>query len=142
MLLPVIGQEWAERIARARLCWIKENEAGSQDQRIEKKPNYGEGPDDENVPLLRLNKTEGWIRYSLRKEATYIRVGLSRGHKLSALMHTSFTRWAAKSFRLHGRRTVTIIPRAFSNSDTQEGMRVGQVTGCCLGFCRLEGRQI
>lgn len=29
---------------------------------LRKKPNYGEGPDEENVPLLRLNKTEGWIR--------------------------------------------------------------------------------
>lgn len=56
------------------------------------------------------------MRYSLRK-VTYIRVGLSGGQEASALMHSSLTRWAAKSFSLHGRRIVTVIPRALSNSD-------------------------
>lgn len=53
----------------------------------------------------------------LEEEVAYVSVGLSRGQESSALMHASLTRWAAKSFKLHGRRIVTVISRAFSNSN-------------------------
>lgn len=59
-----------------------------------------------HVPLLGLNKREG----------THIGIWLSRSHKSPALGHRSFTRWSAKPFRLH-RKIVSIILRAFSNSD-------------------------
>lgn len=61
----------------------------------------------------RLGKTQ-------LEKVTYIRVGLGRSHESPALMHTSLTRWTAKSFRLHRRRIVTIISRGFSNSDVGE----------------------
>lgn len=68
------------------------------------------------------------MRCSLRK-ITYIRVGLSGGQEASALMHTSLTGWAAKSFSLHGRRIVTIISRTLSNSDGR-----GEIEVRLMGF--------
>lgn len=105
---------------------------------------YGEGLDEVGRCSFTqaLSRTEGWVRYSLRK-VTYIRVRLSKGQESSALMHTSLTWWAAKSFNLHRRRIVTIISRAFSNSEGGGRDERGQIIGCLWGcFCRLERRQI
>jgi hypothetical protein len=72
-------------------------------------------------------------------KVTYIRVGLGRSHESPALMHTSLTRWAAKSFRLHGRRIIIVISRTFSNSD---GMRRNEMgSGHWLEKADLETSQ-
>ena len=92
---------------------------------------YGDRLDTRRTLLYAHSKTGGWVGHSL-KEATHIRVWLSRGHESSALMHTSLTWWAAKSFRLHRRRIITIISRAFSNSDGRGRHERGQVYQPCL----------
>lgn len=141
-LLPKVRQRGAEIMVRGRLHvgWRK----------IRQEVKAKEARKDLTVMMVKdLVRWEGcsftqteWnragVRYNLRK-VTYIRVGLSWGQEAPALMHTSLTRWAAKTLSLHGRRIVTIISSALSNSDGRGRDGRSQVNGCF--FWRLERRQ-